>query len=72
MAEGSMTADPIIEAVAEKMCARSRVGIAKYGTTLADSPEDIMARLRHLQEELMDGAAYVEWVMRKLAEGRDG
>ena len=52
--------DPIVDAVCAKLQSRSAVGIGKYGVTLADSPEDTRAFLVHLQNELMDGANYVE------------
>jgi hypothetical protein len=53
-------ADPIIEAVRAKLLQRSRAGIAKYGTTLARTDLDRLAWLRHLQEELLDAAGYLE------------
>lgn len=58
--------DPIVEAVRRKLLDRSQVGVAKYGTTLADSKEDVLAKLNHLQEELMDACNYVEWVMKEM------
>jgi hypothetical protein len=39
---------------------RSRKGIDKYGTTLYDSPDGFYEFLNHLQEEMMDGALYIE------------
>jgi hypothetical protein len=58
--------DGIVEYVCNKMRLRSEAGIKKYGTTLYESKADIIARLNHLQEELMDGANYVEWVIREM------
>lgn len=58
--------DPIVERVRQKLLDRSQKGIGKYGTTLHDSKEDMIARLNHLQQELMDGANYVEWVLQEL------
>jgi len=52
--------DPIVEQVIQKMRARSRDGIAKYGTTLYDSPDGFYEFLNHLQEELLDGALYIQ------------
>lgn len=52
--------DSIVESVVEKYRQRSEIGIEKYGTTLADSPEDIIAFLRHAQMEMMDGTLYCE------------
>ena len=52
--------DPIVESVIQKMRARSRDGITKYGTTLHDSPDGFYKFLNHLQEELMDASLYIE------------
>lgn len=52
--------DPIVESVIQKMRARSRDGITKYGTTLYDSPDGFYEFLNHLQEELMDASLYIE------------
>ena len=52
--------DPIVESVIQKMRARSRDGIIKYGTTLYDSPDGFYKFLNHLQEELMDATLYIE------------
>ena len=52
--------DPIVEKVINKMKARSRDGIIKYGTTLYDSPDEFYKFLNHLQEELMDATLYIE------------
>ncbi len=57
--------DPIVDAVCAKLQSRSAVGIGKYGVTLADSPEDTRAFLVHLQNELMDGANYVEKLLQE-------
>ena len=43
--------DPIIKSVIHKIASRSNVGVAKYGTTLAESKEGHIAFLTHLQEE---------------------
>jgi len=52
--------DPIIKSVIYKIASRSKVGVAKYGTTLGDSKEGQVAFLTHLQEELMDAINYIE------------
>lgn len=51
--------DPIVESVVAMLRARSRTGVAKYGTTLAASQEGLHAFLQHLKEELADAANYV-------------
>lgn len=50
--------DAIVERVIEQFQERSRVGIAKYGTTLEQNNDDDF--LQHLKEELMDGILYIE------------
>ncbi len=57
--------DPIVDAVCAKLQARSAVGLKKYGTTLADNPATVKEKLVHIQEELMDGANYVEWLLQE-------
>jgi len=44
----------------QKFYVRSAIGIEKYGTTLADSPDGYYEFLNHLQEELMDACLYLE------------
>ena len=58
-----MRKDPIIEAVVKKLRSRSRIGIKKYGTTLAENNKDNF--LVHLQEELMDACNYLEKLLTK-------
>lgn len=60
--------DPIVESVCNKMRLRSARGAQKYGTTLADSDAEMYVRLNHLQEELMDAANYIEWIMQEIME----
>lgn len=52
--------DPIVARVVGKLQSRSEAGQRKYGTTLDAATGDF---LRHLQEELMDSALYVEKLM---------
>ena len=39
---------------------RQRLGIAKYGTTVADNPLSLREWLQHQLEELLDAAIYVQ------------
>lgn len=39
---------------------RQRLGIAKYGTTVADNPLELKEWLHHQLEELLDAAIYVQ------------
>lgn len=64
-----MKPDPIVEAVCARLLARSRVGQRKYGTTLARTDLTRRDWLRHLLEELLDAALYVERLL--LEEERD-
>ena len=53
-------ADEIVTKVKKLYDLRSAIGITKYGTTLADSPDGFYEFLNHLQEELMDATLYIE------------
>lgn len=69
--DGSLTPlskDPIVESVVAKLRARSEFGRVKYGMTLSQTPAEIRDRINHLQQELMDGANYCEWLLEKLDE----
>ena len=55
-----MTKDKIVEQVIEKYKIRSKVGISKYGLTLAENKLELWEWLNHLQEELMDATLYIE------------
>lgn len=58
--------DPIVENVKNLLTVRSKVGIAKYDTTLYDSKLTTLQWLQHLQEELLDGACYIERLKKDL------
>lgn len=60
--------DPIVERVKEMLTLRSKIGIAKYDTTLNDSKLSTLQWLQHLQEELLDGACYIERLKKDLDE----
>lgn len=48
-----------ITAIAEQQRAK---GMSKYGFGLEMNPADILERINHLQEELIDGLMYCEWI----------
>lgn len=48
------------------IAARQRIGIAKYGMTLAQNDLELLARLQHAYEECLDQACYLKWAMEKL------
>ncbi len=60
--------DPIVESVKSMLTLRSKVGIAKYDTTLYDSKLTTLQWLQHLQEELLDGACYIERLKKDLEQ----
>ena len=44
-------------------------GMQTYGQGLESNPAPILARLNHLEEELIDGLMYIEWIKEKIMEG---
>lgn len=50
----------IEELVIERIRQRAEEGKAKYGVTMERTDLSFTQWLRHLQEELLDGAAYIE------------
>jgi hypothetical protein len=56
--KGNMKEDPIVKQVVDSFQQRSKVGIEKYCTTLAENNTDDF--LEHLQQELMDATLYIQ------------
>ena len=52
--------DEVVGRVVKKFIQRSKRGIKKYGTTLEESNEDVLAFINHAQEEAMDEILYLE------------
>ena len=50
----------IEEQVINKIRQRAKIGLDKYGTTMERGDLNYEEWLNHLQQELMDGAVYVE------------
>lgn len=50
----------IEDEVCNKIKTRADVGKEKYGVTMEDEVLSIRQWLNHLQEEMMDGAIYIE------------
>lgn len=73
LAQDETPADVITDSVTEKFRSRAALGLAKYGQHLGDNPAELLERIDHLQQELMDAVAYCEWIMQRLAEeaGKD-
>ncbi len=51
--------DPIVKQVTDKFKQRSKVGIEKYGTTLAENNLSLYEWLNHAIEEQMDNILYL-------------
>jgi tRNA A37 threonylcarbamoyladenosine biosynthesis protein TsaE len=52
--------DPIVDSVVRQFSDRSRIGIEKYNTTLAENDLPLVEWLEHLKQELMDATLYIE------------
>lgn len=62
-------ADPIVELVVAKLRKRCDLGLKKYGVSLWDSPESVLAFLRHAQSEALDYANYLEVLIQRAERG---
>lgn len=58
--------DPVVEAVRADLLERSKVGIAKYGFTLAGNQGDLRYWLQHAYEETLDHANYLKRAIMEL------
>jgi hypothetical protein len=62
--------DRITQTLQAKIAARAIKGLREYGTTLADAPLSVREVLVHAQEEALDQAAYLQWLIDRMdAEG---
>lgn len=61
--------DPLVERLRQRLLDRSTEGIAKYGVTLERTDLSLVDWLRHLQEELLDGALYAERAIQDADKG---
>lgn len=52
--------DKNVERVRQKLLDRSQVGINKYGCTTERDDLELIDWMKHLQEELLDAAVYLE------------
>jgi len=57
--------DSNVRDVCDKLIARSVKGQSKYGVTTERTDLDLRQWLQHLQEELMDGAVYIQRIMQE-------
>lgn len=53
-------------AVCDDIARRQAMGIAKYGTTVADNPLPLRAWLQHAYEETLDQAIYLKRALEQL------
>jgi len=58
--------DKHVKAVRDKMRDRERAGLRKYGVTTERADLETRDWLRHLQEEMMDAAVYIEVLLQRL------
>lgn len=52
--------DPIVSMVIAQFRSRSKIGIKKYNTTLAENNLSLVEWLEHAKEEAMDQVLYLE------------
>jgi hypothetical protein len=52
--------DPIVSMVIAQFRSRSKLGIKKYNTTLAENDLSLVEWLEHAKEEAMDQVLYLE------------
>lgn len=62
--------DPTVRKVVNLFQERSRVGIEKYGTTLAGNPLSLIEWLEHAKEEAMDQVLYLQRAIDELNDGQ--
>lgn len=58
--------DPVTSALIAQLQQREARGLAKYGRTVSDAPLSVREWLTHLQEELLDGAVYIQRLLNDL------
>lgn len=61
-----MSATGIEALVCADIARRQALGIAKYGTTVAENPLELRQWLQHQYEELLDAAVYTRRAMAEL------
>lgn len=57
--------DANVSAVRQKLRDRAKAGLRKYGVTTERADLSRLDWLRHLQEELLDAAVYLEVLIRR-------
>lgn len=64
-----MSPDKNVEAVRELLLQRSIVGLKKYGCTTERTDLTDIQWLEHCQQELLDGAVYLQVLINKAKHG---
>jgi hypothetical protein len=64
-----MMDNPYWERICRLSEAQRAKGMETYGQGLESNPAGIVERLQHLEEEMIDGLMYIEWIKDKFAEG---
>lgn len=62
------TEDTVVNSIIQQFAERSRVGLAKYGTTLDREDLDILDWIEHSKQEAMDFVLYLEKLKRVIQE----
>ena len=57
--------------VCEMIASRQRLGVAKYGMTVAGNPLELRERLMHSLEEKLDDAVYMIRAIEEIDKQRD-
>ena len=57
--------------VCEDIAKRQALGIAKYGTTVAQNPLELRAWLQHFYEEQLDAAIYTRRAIEEIDRNKD-
>ena len=60
--------DKNVENVVSQLRDREQRGLSKYGVNTESTALSTLEWLQHLQEELMDGAVYIEKLKKELRE----
>jgi hypothetical protein len=70
MLEADKSPDKNVEAIRASLLERSRVGFKKYGVTTERTDLELVDWLRHLQEEMLDAAVYIEAAIKRIKDAK--
>ena len=66
MADTPEVQDKNVRSVMNQLAQRAEVGFKKYGVTTERTDLELVDWLKHLQEELLDAAVYIEATLQRL------